>query len=178
VDDVLGGYKATKHLLELGHQRIGYISDSFEDPFYFSASRDRFRGYEKALHEAGIDIDPRLHRRGDHGRYEAQQLASEMLELEDRPTAIFAASDTQALGVLEEARELELRVPEDLSVIGYDDVEFADYVGLTTVRQQLFESGQVGLRLLLDVISEPSQEPTCIEMQSELVVRSTTAAPR
>jgi DNA-binding LacI/PurR family transcriptional regulator len=79
--------------------------------------------------------------------------------------------------VLEAAREFEMRVPEDLSVSGYDDVEFADYLGLTTVRQKLFESGQVGLQLLLDVISEPSQVPTCIEMQSELVVRSTTAAP-
>ncbi|MGD2057773.1 MAG: substrate-binding domain-containing protein, partial [Anaerolineales bacterium] len=71
-----------------------------------------------------------------------------------------------------------LRVPEDLSVIGYDDVEFADYVGLTTVRQQLFESGQVGLQLLLDVISESTREPVCMEMPSELVIRSTTAPPK
>lgn len=178
VDDVEGGHKATEHLLELGHRRIGYISDSFDDPFFFSASRKRFEGYRQGLAEAGLEVDPQLYRQGDHGRYEAQRLAAEMLKLDDPPTAIFAASDTQALGVLEAARELELRVPEDLSVIGYDDVEFADYVGLTTVRQQLFESGQVGLQLLLDVISESTREPVCIEMPSELVARSTTAPPK
>lgn len=178
VDDVAGGYKATQHLIHLNHRRIGYISDSSDDSFYFSASRDRFEGYQRALEETGIEVDPLLHRKGDHGRYEAQRLASEMLKVEDRPTAIFAASDTQALGVLEAAREMELRVPEDLSVVGYDDVEFADYVGLTTVRQQLFESGQAGLQLLLDVISAPEREPICSEMQTELVIRSTTAPPK
>jgi DNA-binding LacI/PurR family transcriptional regulator len=178
VDDVAGGYKATRHLLQIKHRRIAYISDSFDDPFHFSASRYRFEGYQKALEEAGIAIDPRLHRHGDHGRYEAERLASEMLRLREPPTAIFAASDTQALGVLEAARALGLRVPEDLSVIGYDDVEFADYVGLTTVRQQLFESGQVGLQLLLDAISDPTREPACVQMQSELVIRSTTAPPK
>ena len=178
VDDVAGGFKATRHLIDLGHRRIGYISDSFDDPFYFSASRDRFDGYQQALQQAGIEIDPILHRRGDHGRYEAQRLATEMLRIEQKPTAIFAASDTQALGVLEAARELELRVPEQLSVIGYDDVEFADYVGLTTVRQQLFESGQAGLQLLLDAISEGDREPVCTELKTGLILRSTTAPPR
>lgn len=178
VDDVEGGHRATRHLLDLGHKRIGYISDAFDDPFFFSASRSRFTGYKQALEGGGLEVDPDLHRQGDHGRYEAQRLASELLGLDDPPTAIFAASDTQALGVLEAARELGLRVPQDLSVIGYDDVEFADYVGLTTVRQRLFESGQVGLQLLLDVISEPTREPVCEEMQSDLVIRSTTAPPR
>lgn len=177
VNDVAGGYRATQHLIELGHRRIGYISDAFDDPFFFSASRKRFEGYQKAMSQARLTVEPQLHRQGDHGRYEAQRLASEMLRMRDKPTAIFAASDTQALGVLEAARELDMRVPEELSVIGYDDVEFADYVGLTTVRQQLFESGQIGLKLLLDVISNPGGEPICTEMQSELVVRSTTAPP-
>jgi LacI family transcriptional regulator len=178
VDDVEGGHKATQHLIKLGHKRIGYISDAFDDPFLFSASRKRFEGYQQALSDTGIEVDPDLHSCGDHGRYEAQRLANEMLTLDNPPTAIFAASDTQALGVLEAARELELRVPEELSVIGYDDVELADYVSLTTVRQQLFESGQVGLQLLLDTISEPTREPVCKELHSELVVRSTTAPPK
>ena len=177
VDDVAGGRLATQHLLDLGHRRIGYISDAFDDPFLFSASRKRFEGYQHALEKMGIEMHSDLHRSGDHGRYEAQRLAVEMLKSRDRPTAIFAASDTQALGVLEAARELGLHVPEELSVMGYDDVEFADYVGLTTIRQQLFQSGEIALQLLLDAIAEPAHDPVCIKMQSEIVVRSTTAPP-
>ena len=78
-----------------------------------------------------------------------------MLARDDRPTAIFAASDTQALGVIAAARELGLHVPDDLSVVGYDDIEAADYVGLTTVRQQLFESGRLGAEMLLAEIDGP-----------------------
>lgn len=178
MDDIDGGCKATEHLLALGHERIAYLSEAFDDPVFLSSSRKRFEGYRQALLQANLKVDPDLHRHGDHGRYEAQRFAVEMLRLKDPPTAIFAASDTQALGVLEAARELGLRVPEDLSVIGYDDVEFADYIGLTTVSQRLHESGQVGLQLLLDLIAEPTREPVCEQMHSELVIRSTTAPPK
>jgi DNA-binding LacI/PurR family transcriptional regulator len=97
-----------------------------------------------------------------------------MLALPDRPTAIFAASDTQAVGVLEAAREMGLAVPEALSVIGYDDIEIADIMGLTTVRQPLFESGQRGAELLLAALGDPDIEPVHEVLPTELVVRSTT----
>jgi DNA-binding LacI/PurR family transcriptional regulator len=101
-----------------------------------------------------------------------------MLTSTTRPSAIFAASDTQALGVIAAARDLGLHVPDDLSVIGYDDIEAADYVGLTTVRQQLFESGRRGAELLLAEIGMRSAESPVTQLQPELVVRATTAPPK
>jgi len=95
----------------------------------------------------------------------------------DRPTAIFAASDTQAIGVMEAAREQGLRIPEDLSVLGYDDVEIAEHLGLTTVRQLLIESGEIGVRLLLEIIEDPLREPECEILPTELIIRNTTAPP-
>jgi DNA-binding LacI/PurR family transcriptional regulator len=100
-----------------------------------------------------------------------------MFALPERPTAIFAASDTQAMGVLEAARNAGLRVPEDLSVIGYDDIEIAEYLELTTIRQLLYESGQLGVELLLDTLEGLSAGPVCRTLPTELIVRTTTAPP-
>jgi DNA-binding LacI/PurR family transcriptional regulator len=176
-DDVAGGRTATQHLLDLGHRRIGYLSDLLDNPFNFTSSRDRYLGYRQALEAAGIAFQPSYHGQAAHGRYEARQLAVQMLTQSDRPTAIFAASDTQALGVMEAARELSLRVPEDLSVVGYDDIEIAEYLGLTTMRQLLFESGKRGVELLLEILAHPKTKPMCEILPAELVVRGTTAAP-
>lgn len=175
VDDIEGGEKATQHLIDLGHRRIGFISDLLETPFNFTSSKFRFKGYRQALERAGISFKAEYHRQGEHSVYEAKRLASELLTLEERPTAIFAASDTQAIGVLEAARNAGLNVPEDLSVIGYDDIEVAEYLGLTTIRQMLFESGQRGVELLLERLETPDAEPICEVQPTELVVRKTTA---
>ncbi len=177
VDDIAGGRKAVEYLFELGHQRIGYISDPLEDPFHFTASRARFEGYCKAHNDAEIPVMPELHHHGDLGRYEARRLAAEMLSLPERPTAIFAASDTQAIGVMEAARERGFRVPRDLSVIGYDDIELAEHLGLTTIQQLLFESGQKGVELLLAVIADTERKPTSEILPTELVIRNTSSAP-
>jgi len=101
-----------------------------------------------------------------------------MLLADPRPTAIFAASDTQALGVIAAAHEVGLRVPDDLSVIGYDDVEAADYVALTTVSQRLFESGRLGAEILLAEIDRRSEQPPIAKLSPEVVVRATTAPPK
>jgi LacI family transcriptional regulator len=174
-DDDNGGQLATQHLLGLGHRRIGFIGDEFANPFGFTSSRDRFAGYSRALTDAGLapaDGDIAL---GAHGRYEARDLAAMMLSQTDRPTAIFAASDTQALGVLAAAQDLGLHVPDDLSVVGYDDIEACDFVGLTTVRQQLFESGRQGAQLLMAEIVERAVPPPAVVIQPEIVQRRTTA---
>ncbi|HTP10521.1 MAG TPA: LacI family DNA-binding transcriptional regulator [Anaerolineae bacterium] len=175
-DDVAGGRAATQHLIDLGHRRIAYISDPIDTPFNFTSSRDRLLGYQQALQAAGIPFRSDYHGQGEHGRYEARRLAAEMLQQPDRPTAIFAASDTQALGVLEAAQDLNLRVPEDLSVIGYDDIEISEYIGLTTIRQMLYESGKRGVELLLDMLSNPTMAPQCEVLPTELVARKTTLA--
>lgn len=177
VDDIEGGRKAVQHLLDLGHTNIGYISDVLEEPFPFSASRARFKGYCQALEAEGLKCYPDLHRHGEHSRSDAKIITEELLRMANRPTAIFAASDTQAIGVLEAAREIGLRVPEDLSVVGYDDVEIAELLGLTTVQQQLIESGEKGVRLLLEVMEDPLREPKCEILPSEFIIRNTTAPP-
>ena len=174
-DDVAGGELAARHLLELGHREIAYIGDEFENPFGFTSSRDRFAGYELALAKAGLAARPEWIALGAHGRYEARELASRLLSGPRRPTAIFAASDTQALGVIAAAHEMGLDVPGDLSIVGYDDIEAAEYVGLTTIRQRLFESGRLGAQLLLKEIEQRSDTPLSTDLPPDLVVRATSA---
>jgi len=174
-DDVAGGRMATEHLLALGHRRIAFVGDSTQDPFGFTSSRDRESGLAEELARAGVTIRPDWIGHGAHGRYEARDLAHRMLASPDRPTAVFAASDTQALGVIAAATEMVRDLPDDLSVIGYDDIEAADYVGLTTVSQQLFESGRLGAELLLSQIRDRTDQPPVVRLTPELVVRATTA---
>lgn len=176
-NDEEGGRQATAHLIGLGHRRIAYLSDAFVTPFNFTASFDRYQGYRRALEAAGISFRPEWHRWGPHSRAEARRLAHELFTLPERPTAVFAASDTQAMGVLEAARELGLRVPEDVSVVGYDDIEIAEYLGLTTMRQSLFESGRRGMELLLAAMERRLTDPVCEVMDAQLIIRATTAPP-
>lgn len=173
VDDVAGGEIATRHLLELGHRRIGFIGDTPPE-FRFDWSRDRVLGYERALKRAGVPLRREFVREGTRSLHVARSIATELLRLRERPTAIFAASDTQALGVLEAAQALDLSVPGDLSVVGFDDVEIASYVGLTTVRQPLFESGRRGGELLLRALAGKPFDAHSEQLPLELVVRGTT----
>ena len=174
-DDVAGGELAARHLLELGHRDIGYIGDEFENPFGFTSSHDRFTGFERALATAGLAPKPQWIALGAHGRYEARELACRLLSGPNRPSAIFAASDTQALGVIAAAHEVGLDIPGDLSIVGYDDIEAAEYVGLTTVRQRLYESGRLGAQMLLKEIEQRSEVPASTDLPPDLVVRATSA---
>lgn len=176
VDDVAGGRCAVEHLIELGHRRIAFLGDRVDDAFHFRSSHDRYRGYSEALAAAGIPQRREFHAAGLHCRKESRQLALQLLRLREPPTAIVAASDTQAFGALEAARELAVRVPEQLSVIGYDDIEAAELVGLTTIRQPLFESGRRGMELLLEQLRPPVAPATRLLLPTELVRRRTTAA--
>jgi DNA-binding LacI/PurR family transcriptional regulator len=177
VDDVAGGELATRHLVELGHRRIAFVGDKPTDHYRFRSSRDRTTGYERALARAGLEMRPEYVREGTQSRHLARSIAEELLGLPERPTAIFAASDTQAVGVLEAARALGLGVPGDLSVVGFDDVEIAAYVGLTTVRQPLFESGRRGVELLLQALAGEPLAARSETLPIELVVRETTGPP-
>ena len=175
IADVDGGRMATQHLIDLGHRKIGYVSDWLDNPFNFVSSRERCEGYRQALAQAGILFRPEYHCQGEYGRKEAREMALNLLSLPDRPTAIFAASDTLAIGVMEAARDVGLRVPDDLSVIGYDDIEISEYLHLTTIRQPLFVSGVEGVELLFESIATPSSAPRQVILPVELVVRGTTA---
>lgn len=177
VEDALGGYMATRHLIELGHTKIAFISDILETKFKFIAMRKRMDGYLKAMGEAGIPTIPEYHLEAPHGRAEAAEMTRQLLNLDDPPTAIFAGSDTQAIGVLDAAREHNVRIPQDLSVIGYDNIRDAEYLNLTTIAQPLFESGYEGARLLLSLIETPREEVQEVSMELELIERGTTAPP-
>lgn len=177
VDDVDGGYKATRHLIDLGHRRIAFLSDYLENPFGFVSMRYRYQGYRQALAEAGLAFVPTYHRQGELGGREAFQEAKDLLSLRDAPTAIFAASDTHAIGVLKAAHELGIRVPEELSVIGYDGIRDAEYLDLTTVQQPLFDSGVESANILLASLVEPPDFPLEVTLPTELIVRGTTAPP-
>jgi DNA-binding LacI/PurR family transcriptional regulator len=159
IDDVLGGTMATEHLLAKGHTMIGFVGDE-ETPFGFTSSERRRQGMARALRRAGIKRNSALEFRAPHGREEARASAERLLRLPKPPTAIFAASDVQAIGVLEAARSGGLRVPEDLAVIGFDDIEVAEMLGLTTVRQPLRETGARGVELLLAAIDGIGGDPT------------------
>jgi DNA-binding LacI/PurR family transcriptional regulator len=176
VDDIAGGELATRHLVELGHRRIAFIGDSPPE-FRFDWSRDRTIGYERALAHAGIPLRTEYIRVGTHSRHQARDIAAELLRLPERPSAIFAGSDTQALGALEAARDLGIGVPEELSVVGFDDIEIASYAGLTTVRQPLFDSGRRGAELLLQALAGRQLAVRVETLPLELVVRGTTRPP-
>jgi LacI family transcriptional regulator len=177
IDDVAGGALATRHLLDLGHRRIAFIGDPGDNPFGFTSSSDRHAGYLQALQEFGVAPRPELVKTGPHDARVAHQLTARLLRLRERPTAIFAASDTQALGVLEAAGGAGLAVPDDLSVVGFDDIDIASYIGLTTVRQPLLESGRRGAEHLLAALGGAPDGTADEVLPLELVVRKTTADP-
>jgi LacI family transcriptional regulator len=171
-----GGLTATEHLLNLGHRRIGMITGSLA----ILCSQARLDGYRAALDRAGIPMDPDLVKTADyHYQYQfayesALEAATELFRLPDRPTAIFAASDVLAMGVYEAARRSGLRLPEDLSVVGFDDVPMARWVSppLTTMRQPLAEMATLATRTLLEGESMGIQHR--VELATTLVVRDST----
>ncbi|MGD2048499.1 MAG: LacI family DNA-binding transcriptional regulator, partial [Chloroflexota bacterium] len=177
IDDVAGGRMATQHLIDLGHRRIGFLSDYLENPFDFVSMRHRYKGYRQALEEADIEFNPNYQQEGALGGREAYQKAVHLLTLPERPTAIFAASDTHAIGVLKAAQDLSIKIPEELSVIGYDDIRDAEYLNLTTIRQHLFEIGVEGANMLLNTLRTPNGLPRKLQLPTQLVVRGTTASP-
>lgn len=177
VDHREGGRIATQHLVDLGHKRIGFVGDAEDNPFGFTSSALHHLGYADVLAVAGIPENSELVLTGAHGRDQARTLASAMLTLDRRPTAIFAASDTQAMGVMDAARLLGIRIPGDLSVVGFDDVELSGCTGLTTVRQPLEESGRRAAEILIDAIAASDRGAVCEELPLELVVRETTRSP-
>ncbi|WP_328483994.1 LacI family DNA-binding transcriptional regulator [Streptomyces sp. NBC_00377] len=168
-----GGLAATRHLVELGHRRIAIISG----PERRLTSRARVDGYRSALAEAALPFDPELVRYGDFAHSLAHRHALELLALPDRPTAIFAGSDHQALGTYRAAAELGLRIPDDVSVVGFDDLPFADWVTprLTTVRTPLADMTALAARMVLRLLSGEQPETTRVEVATELVVRESTA---
>lgn len=170
-----GGLMATRHLIELGHRRIAAITG----PEDMMCSLARLDGYRSAMNSAGFPIDPEWIRFGDFHVSGGRDRASELLALETPPTAIFAGSDLQALGTLDAARASGLRVPEDLSIVGYDDIPLARWVTprLTTVHQPLKRMGEEAARLVIRLSGERPATTPRMDLATSLVVRESTAPP-
>lgn len=166
------GYIATKHLIELGHECIGLITG----PFHLTPSADRIIGYKDALAEANLKCDDQLIIKGNFHPKSGYEAANMLLTLPNRPTAIFAVNDLMAMGVIRAAAEHGLKVPDDLAIVGFDDIELASYTipPLTTISQPINEMGQIAVELLTERIDQPDLEPRRIIINGELVVRGTS----
>jgi LacI family transcriptional regulator len=170
-----GGLAATEHLIQLGHRRIGVLGGRADT----LCARARVHGYHAALDAADIPFDPALVRYGDFGYDLAFEHGLDLLALEPRPTAVFATSDLQAFGLIEAARVCHLRVPDHLSVVGFDDLPTARWAAppLTTVRQPLADMGRVALRSVERLATREGLDTNRVELATELVIRESTAAP-
>jgi LacI family xylobiose transport system transcriptional regulator len=168
-----GGLMATRHLIELGHRRIAAITG----PEDMMCSLARVDGYRSAMNAAGLPIDPAWIRFGDFHPMGGEKHAREMLALDDPPTAIFAGSDLQALGAIAAARAIGLSVPDDLSVVGYDDIELSRWMSpqLTTIHQPLRRMGEEATRLVLRMSEGSVPETLRMDLATHLVVRDSTA---
>jgi LacI family transcriptional regulator len=170
-----GGLAATEHLIQLGHRRIGVLGGRADT----LCARARVHGYHAALDAAGVPFDPALVRYGDFGYDLAFEHGLDLLALEPRPTAVFATSDLQAFGLIEAARVCHLRVPDHLSVVGFDDLPTARWAAppLTTVRQPLADMGRVALRSAERLATREGLDTNRVELATELIIRESTAAP-
>ena len=172
-----GALTAVGHLLSLGHQRIGIITGRKHSPGH---GRARYAAYAAALHEAGLPVLPELVRDGDFSIESGMRLGADLLDLPEPPTAIFTGSDLQAIGVMNAAGQRSLHVPEDLSIVGFDDIAQAALMSppLTTVRQPLAQLASMAVGMLTEQQDQPgAMAPTALEVATELVVRGTTAPP-
>jgi len=173
LDDEKLAYEATHHLLSLGHTRIALITGPMEE----DCSQDRTEGYQRALREAGIPFDETMIVEGDWSATSGQSALLSFVEQGRTPTAVFAQNDRMAMGVLHAARDVNLKVPAQLAVIGVDDMPLASYFDppLTTMRQDMPLIGQKATRMLLDIIENKQTPARHLKLPAQLVVRHSTS---
>jgi LacI family transcriptional regulator len=171
-DNLLGGYEATKHLLGLGHQRIGCIPGSMQ----LSSGVHRLAGYKQALEEANIPVTKKLIAAGEFSVVSGRAAGQKLLSLPEPPTAIFAGNDMMAIGLLRSAVDLQLKVPDDLAIIGFDDIELSSYLypTLTTIAQSKADIAVKVIELLMARIENPNRPPQRALIPPTLIVREST----
>jgi DNA-binding LacI/PurR family transcriptional regulator len=174
IDDLQGGKLAARHLMGKGHRRIAFLGD-IEPPERYAIHpvKSRLAGFKQILEEAGIALPRNYVMQAAYSREGSQKAARDLLTLPQPPTAIFAASDIQAVSIMKVARSLELKIPDDLAIVGFDDIDLAEYMDLTTIRQNLDESGRLAAEILFTGITEPSRSLKHIIMPLRLVERLT-----
>lgn len=163
----------TEYLIGLGHCRIGLIKGPQSSPL----TQDRVAGYQAALDQADIPVDPALICHGDFSLRAGYDGVASLLEMHDRPTAVFCENDEMAIGALKRIKEAGLRVPEDISLVGFDDIPLAQYCDppLTTIAQPADSFGRRAVEMLIDIIEKQSAVRTHITLAYELVIRKSTA---
>jgi len=164
-----GAYNATEYLIKQGHKRIGFITGSMD----IGCSQDRLKGYRSALRTYHIPETSELIYEGDFNQPDGYDGAFALLELPTPPTAIFASNDVMAMGAMDAIRNRNLRIPDDISVVGFDNIP-----SLTTVQQPLEQMGRVATQMLLGILKNPKKDVGRIELPTELIVRSSTSAPK
>jgi LacI family transcriptional regulator len=170
-----GAYKATEYLIELGHRRIGFMTGSMD----LNSATDRLEGYKSALRTNHIPENPDLIYEGDYTQPSGYAGATALLDLGEVLTAIFASNDAMAMGAMDAVRSRGLRVPEDISVMGFDDVPQSAMIrpALTTVRQPLEQMGRVATQMLLDILKNPEREVDQMRLPTELIIRDSVQPP-
>lgn len=170
-----GGRLAAEHLLNKGHQRFAFLGD-IESPLKLAVHpvASRLLGFEETLASAGKALSPEYIYQSPFNHEDTMKAAYDLLTLKKRPTAIFAASDLQALCIMKVARQSNIKIPEDLAVVGFDDIDVAEHIDLTTIRQHLDESGKLAAEILLSRIQDPNRPLQQINLTLELVERYTT----
>jgi DNA-binding LacI/PurR family transcriptional regulator len=174
IDNVAGAYDAVRHLVDLGHARIGFINGYDEA----MVSHERLQGYKAALLDRGLDYDASLVASGDFTAEGAERALRELVQRSNDITAVFCASDLMATGAMKAASDLGLSVPQDLSIVGFDDIDLASVTSppLTTVSQPRYELGETAGRVLVDACSG-LKPPSRVLLKATLVVRGTTCSP-
>ncbi|HNO94303.1 MAG TPA: LacI family DNA-binding transcriptional regulator, partial [Anaerolineales bacterium] len=172
LDDQKVAYEATQHLISLGHTRIALVTGPMEE----DCSQDRLEGFQRALKEAGISFDSSLMFEGDWSASSGSEALADFVKKGNLPTAVFAQNDRMAMGVMRAARDANLKVPDQLSVIGVDDMPLSSYFDppLTTMRQDMPLIGQEAIRKLIEIIQNKTVEQTVLKLPAQLVVRQST----
>jgi len=175
MDDYAGGYQATSYLVALGHRRIAFVSG----PAELGSVQERYRGYCDALRVASIDAEGQVNLAGQFTEQFGMSALPHLLAAAEPPTAAFVASDYIALGVLSAAEVHGIRVPDDLSIVGFDDIRFSQYVRprLTTIRSPVDRLAQQGVELLFERLQDPTAPARTQVLPVELVIRESAAAP-
>lgn len=175
IDDVEGGEMAANYLIGKGHQRLAFLGDTSELGAYtILPIRQRLIGFQQGIAKAGLTLPTEFICNSHYDVKDAEAKIEPILRRPDRPTAVFAATDMQAWGVVNKARQLGMRVPEDLAVLGFDDLDFADYVGLSTISQALDESGRLAVEILLARIRDPQRSLRHVRLPLKVIERQTT----
>jgi LacI family transcriptional regulator len=171
-----GAYVATEYLISLGHTRIGFITGSMD----LGCAQDRLKGHRSALRTYHIPECPELVVEGNFDQPDGYAGASALLHLVDPPTAIFASNDVMAMGAMDAVRNLDLRIPDDISIVGFDNIPQSAmvYPPLTTVQQPLEQMGRVAAQMLIGILKDKDKDTNRIELPTDLIVRNSTSPPK